>query len=218
MKLKYVIALTLTIFLMCAAPHHCLAKRATIYTSAKVESFGGYIFTGEMESVIQGPGECKIGKIIVDGMYNGEYPWIMRVYTDNSNYAGIAGTLNRLGPAGLVSTDGKFVIPIKLRCPNFAQNEWRNVPDINQAGYRNYLPSSPKRRNVHSDLVIMGIDPRNAEWVAGPNNILFDADDNILGDITIETPFDIEFKAMFDSKSVKSNYTANIYVEIVPSP
>jgi len=217
MKLKLVLILML-IFAVCTVSQDCLAKRATVYTSAKVESFGGYVFSPEMESEITSTGECRVGKITVEGAYNGEYPWIMRVYTDNANYTGIGGSLRKQSPAGLVSSDGRFIVPLKVRCPNYAPSDWRYVPDINQDRYRNYIPSSPKHRNIYTDVVLMGIDPRNADWVSGSNSILFDADDNILGDTTIETPFDIEFKAYFDSKAVKSNYTANLYIEIVPSP
>jgi hypothetical protein len=64
----------------------------------------------------------------------------------------------------------------------------------------------------------MGIDPRNADWVSGGDRTLFTEDDNPLGDITLGTPFDIKFAAYFDEKSVKGNYTSNLYIELIPAP
>jgi hypothetical protein len=64
----------------------------------------------------------------------------------------------------------------------------------------------------------MAIDPRNEVWVSGENGALFDNDDNTLGDMTIETPFDIKFRTNCDERSVAANYTANLYIEIVACP
>jgi len=219
MKNKIFIAiLSFTVAAIAFSGDACLAKRAKIYTSAKVESFGNYSYEGSLNWVATSAGEFLIGELIVKGAYNEEYPWIMRIYTDNINYTGLAGSIRGKGPAGLVSTDGRFTIPIKVHCPNFGKDEWRIVPDINQPNYRNYLPSTPKIKSIYTDCILMGIDPRNADWVAGGNQILFDADDNIIGDMTISTPFDIRLKAKFDPTSVKANYTANLYIEIVPAP
>lgn len=196
----------------------CLAKRTNIPVTAKVNSFGTYSFAGKLTSQVKQPQEQEIGRITVLGTYNGEYPWLMRIYTDNTNYTGIAGAVKKQGPAGLVSTDGRFVIPLLVNTPNMGISQYLPIPDINQSKYKEYTPSKLNLPVEHTDRIIMGIDPRNEIWVAGENGTLFDADDNTLGDITIKTPFDIKLKAKFDEKSPASNYTANLYIEIIPCP
>ncbi len=218
MKTKIILVVCIITVSVVLCTNICLAKRVSIYTSAKVETFGSYSYEGSINNEIPYAGEQVIGTITVEGAYNGEYPWIMRVYTDNVNYTGIAGSIRSQNPAGLISTDGRFVIPLKVHCPNFAKSEWRTIPDINQPNYRNYLPSTPEIQSIYTDCIIMGIDPRNTDWVSGGNRILFDNDDNILGYTALATPFDIKFKANFDASSVKANYTANLYIEIVPAP
>lgn len=196
----------------------CLANRAIIPTRGKVNSFGTYSFIGKLDFDVKKPGEQEIGKIVIEGTYNGEYPWIMRVYTDNTNYTGIAGATKPLSPAGLVSTDGRFSIPLLIDAPIMMLTNYRAVPDINQAGYKQYIPDKLNRAMPYTDCVIMGIDPRNEIWVAGENNMLFDNDDNTIGDMTSVTPLEIKFLAKFDEKAVASNYTANLYIEIVTCP
>lgn len=193
------------------------ATRQEIYTTGAVTSFGTYSFTENINFLVTSPGEQEIGSIIVDGTYNGEYPWIIRVYTDNKQTGGVSeGFIQQTG-AGLVSSDGKFFIPIAINCPNFG-NEWLFVPDINDPGYQNYIPPSKVDERPYNECIIMGIDPRNANWVAGPDRILFSEDDNPLGDTTLETPFEIRIRANFDRKAVAGDYTANLYIEIIPAP
>ena len=95
------------------------------------------------------PGQQEIGKIVVDGLYNGEYPWIMRAYTD---------------------------------------------------------------------CVLMGIDPRNGSWVTGPDGLLYTADDNFLGDLTVATPFELLLQANIPAAAVQGEYDAVLYIEISPAP
>lgn len=217
MNKKIAFALLILLGWMSVLAPFCFAKRVLIPVTGKVNSFGTYSFIGSVEFDVKKPGEQEIGAITVEGAYNGEYPWIMRIYTDNNIYSGISGAVKAQNPAGLVSIDGRFVIPLFVNAPNM-DIHYKAVPDINQ---NNYKPYSPARLNApakYADCVIMGVDPRNEYWVAGDNGILFDEDDNAVGDITAPTPFDLKFKAGFDERAVASNYTANLYIEIVACP
>ena len=64
----------------------------------------------------------------------------------------------------------------------------------------------------------MGIDPRNAHWVAGQDALLFTEDDNVLGDITAATPFELTLRATVSPTTVQGNYDTILYIEIVPAP
>jgi len=211
----------LIILIICAvvlSAQQCLAKRVIIPTTAKVASFGTYSYAGRLECEIKQPGEQLVGTITVEGAYNGEYPWIMRIYTDNAGYAGIAGAAKRSNPAGLVSTDARFVIPLLLNVPNMGPSRYKEIPDINHPGYKTYVPDRLDEPPQHTECIIMAIDPRNEAWVAGDNGVLFDRDDNTLGDTTVPTPFDLKFRANFDEAAVAANYTANLYIELIACP
>ena len=195
-----------------------LANRAIIPARGKVNSFGAYSFIGKLDFDVKKPGEQEIGKIVIEGTYNGEYPWIMRVYTDNTNYTGISGAARTQSPAGLVSTDGRFSIPLLVDAPIMLMSNYRVIPDINQPGYKQYIPDKINRVMPYTDCILMGIDPRNEIWAAGENGLLFDNDDNAAGDMTSATPLEIKFNAKFDEKAVAANYTANLYIEIVTCP
>ncbi len=197
---------------------NCNASKTEVKTLGTVPSFGTYSFKGSLNFTIPKPGKFEIGKVTVLGTYNGAYPWIMRIYTDNTNFMPVAGSLTTKSKAGLISEDGQFTIPLEISCPNFGKNVWASIPDINDEGYKSYRPSKDPGIGEHTDRIIMGIDPRNADWVSGADRTLFTEDDNPLGDITLGTPFDIKFAAWFDEKSVKGNYTSNLYIELIPAP
>ncbi len=207
--------------LICSAlfwPEPCLAKRTIIPVSGKINSFGTYSFTGKLNFNIASSGEQEIGAVTVEGTYNGEYPWIMRVYTDNANYTPIAGSAGRQNPTGLISTDGKFTIPLFVNSPVMGISEYRFIPDINQKDYKPYAPGKLNQQIPYADCIVMAIDPRNELWVAGADATLFTYDDNVLGDLTMPTPFELKFKAKVNQQAVSSSYTANLYIEIVACP
>jgi hypothetical protein len=217
MNKKIFTILIVCVVILLAPP--CLAKRNIIPVSGKVNSFGTYSFIPKFNFEIKEPKEQDLGIITVQGTYNGEYPWIMRIYTDNTNYTGIATAARPQSPAGLISTDGRFSLPLKINIPNFGVEQYKTVPDINQPGYKPYTPAKLNGSITnYTDCVIMAIDPRNEMWVAGEDGVLFDNDDNTLGDITMETPFDIKFRTECDERAVAANYTANLYIEIVACP
>ena len=175
-----------------------------VYITGHVQSFGGYKTSEAVAFEIQQPGRQEIGQIVVSGLYNGEYPWVMRVYTDNLHYSGIGGAARPSSPAGLVSSDGQFVIPLYLNCPNFDPGQWRRIPDLGESEY--------------TDCIVMGIDPRNEAWVTGEDHLLYTADDNFLGDTTIKTPFEITLQADVPTSAVRGQYDTKLYIEIVAAP
>ena len=192
--------------------------RQEVYVSGTVQSFGGYTFTDSIRFNVADPGKKEIGTIVVNGIYNGEYPWIMRIYTDNLHFTGITGAIQRPSAGGLVSKDGRFTIPLEVRFSNFGTDVWRHLPDLNEPGQRPYHPSTEPGIVDYTDCILMGIDPRNATWVAGPDKVLFTDDDNALGDTTVPTPFEIGLRADIPATAVQGEYEAFLYIEIVPAP
>ena len=214
-----VVGLVLLPLVYCLLPvHFCLATKTEIRTVGTVTSFGTYSFRGNLHFNVTKPGKLEIGKITVFGTYNGPYPWILRIYTDNTNFMPPAGSLVVKSRAGLISEDGQFSIPLEVNCPNFGKDVWINVPDINDENYKPYKPPKEVGLADYTECIIMAIDPRNADWVSGGDRTLFTTDDNPLGDTTLATPFDIRFSAYFDEKSINGNYTSNLYIELVPAP
>ena len=208
----------LLVFFLLSSPAFASVKQE-VYVTGTVGSFGGYSFTQVVKFNAAKPGAAEAEPVLVNGTYNGEYPWIMRIYTDNLHFTGIAGAVRRLHPDGLVSEDGQFSIPLEVTCPNFGPGAWRRVPDINDPTYTPYQPlADPKGAASYTDVVLMGIDPRNAAWVAGPDGSLFTEDDNLLGDDSIPTPFPITLRANVPSTGVQGHYNTYLYIEIVPAP
>ena len=189
-----------------------------VYITGHVQSFGGYVFTEAVSFDVSKPGEQEIGRIVVDGVYNGEYPWVMRAYTDNLHYAGITGSIRSSSPAGLVSKDGLYVIPLSIHSPALGGDVQRRVPDLSEPGYLPYEPKPEPGEIGTTDCVLMGIDPRNGSWVSGPDGLLYTQDDNLLGDITVATPFELTLHANVSQTAARGAYDAVLYIEISPAP
>lgn len=195
------------------------AVRQEVYVTARVQSFGGYVMSEGLQCTIDKPGTQDAGSITVEGQYNGEYPWIMRIYTDNLHFIGVGGTLRSSSAAGLVSKDGRFALPLLVHCPGWGEGVFRRIPDISEAGYIPYQPSvEPTEAAKYTECVVMGIDPRNASWVAGADGILFTDDDNLIGDITVKTPFQLTLQVDAAGGTVQGSYDGFLYIEIVPAP
>ena len=200
-----------------------------VYISCTVASFGGYVFKGYINAPANKPGENVIGYIDVEGAANEPYPWIMRVYTDNRNYQGTAGAIHQKEtPQGLVRQGGGN-LPIRFKTPNTG-DEWVYIPDINNENRLSYFavrdmgPGATIPSGTTKDTLLMGIDPRNAEWVAGPDSILFTDDDNLYGDISIGTPFKINLQVILpkDPQEIKKipagKYSTKLIFEIISEP
>lgn len=66
-----------------------------------------------------------------------DQPFFIRIYTDNaSRYHGVKDAIHRISPAGLVSEDGKYVIPLKTWNLNYG-------PDIQETGWDATLAGPP---------------------------------------------------------------------------
>lgn len=210
------LAMTVTVIILLVPSVY--ASRTEIMSRATVLSFGTYSFEGTLAGDIRTQGICELGSIKVKGVYNGPYPWIMRIYTDNLNYIGIGGAFEMESPAGLISKDGKYKLPLQANCLNWGPDEWLRIPDLNDPGYKAYSPAPEVGAGTYAERIIMGIDPRNADWVSGRDRVLFTGDDNYLGDITLETPFEIKFRTKVGRNTPMGNYEGRIYIEIVPAP
>jgi hypothetical protein len=203
---------------------HCSLSTANastqqeVHITGQVQPFGGYRFTEAVSFEITGPGKQEIGRITVEGLYNGEYPWILRVYTDNLHFFGIGGALRTSSPAGLVSQDGQFTLPLFIQTPNSGEDEWRRIPDAGEPGYLPYAPQPEPGETAYTDCVVLGIDPRNGSWVAGPDRRLYTGDDNFLGDLTVQTPFEMVLQAHVAPSAVRAQYETTLYFEIVAAP
>ena len=208
--------LILVIGVLSVPPAH--ASRTEIIARATVRSFGTYSFEGVLVGDIRKPGICELGTITVKGTYNGPYPWIMRIYTDNVNYIGIGGGFGIEGSAGLISKDSKYKLPLEANCLNWGEEEWLRIPDLNDPGYKQYAPAKDVGTGTYSERIIIAIDPRNADWVSGRDRVMFTADDNPLGDITLETPFEIKFRTKIGPNTPNGNYGSRVYIEIISAP
>ncbi len=189
-----------------------------VYVTGTVESFGGYSFTEALGLAIDKPGRQEVGVITVEGVYNGEYPWIMRIYTDNFHFTGIGGAVRPANPAGLVSRDGRFAIPLQVHGPLDDEGIWRRIPDLSDPDYLPYQPDPELGPVVYTDRVLMGIDPRNGPWVVGPDGLLFTDDDSLLGDFTVRTPCEILIRAEVDATAAPGSYETFLYIETLPAP
>jgi hypothetical protein len=208
----------LGIFLVLSIPCEA-AKRVDVFATGTVHSFGEYSVSGDVNFDAVSPGRVEIGRIKVEGAYNGPYPWIMRVYTENSHFQGIAGSILPQNRTGLVSKDGRYTVPLEINTPQHSRDKFITVPDISDPDYIPYTPApQPNEASFYSDIIVIGVDPRNAIWVAGQDQFLHTDDDNTLGDLTLPTPFELFLKATFDEVTAQAEYVARLIIEVVSSP
>ena len=208
----------LLLLVLLQSPCGWASVQQEVQITGHVQPFGGYVFTESVTFKITKPGKQEIGVIVVDGLYNGEYPWIMRAYTENLHVSGIGGSLHVPPPAGLVSEDGQFVVPLFISSPSFGAEGGRRIPDLSEPEYMPYAPDPDPGHASYTDCILLGIDPRNGAWVAGPDGLLHTADDNFIGDNTVATPFEMVLQADVPPSAVRGKYTATLYIEIVSAP
>jgi len=158
--------------------------------------------------------------------------WYMRIYTDNTTrFKGIENAVHIASPAGLVSSDGKYVIPLKIWCLNFP-------PDDQEMGWDTTLSGAPP---VDDDTYWKGpmLDngKRNedkAAWLRIPDysemtsdrgtwrNLIgqditdtqYVTDVSRTGDFTLSSPFSAYLATETDPTSVKGSYSCNLILEI----
>jgi len=178
-----------------------------------------------------------------------DQPWYMRIYTDNAaRYKGIEGAIygsrkvyttskirvaasSEGGVSGLVSSDGKHTLPLKVWCLNFG-------PDWDEIGWNPTLLGPPpvnddyvwigpqldngKRDTDRSvwmwipDYSGMSADKRTWRRLIGqdPYDNEFVTDNNPTGDFTLDSPFDIYLATETSSSTVIGKYTGKLIVEI----
>jgi len=178
-----------------------------------------------------------------------DHPWYMRIYTDNAaKYRGIDDAIynNRRafftskiwvrthvenGPAGLVSSDGKYTLPLRIWCLNYG-------PDVEEMGWSTTILGPPpvnddyvwkgpllddgKRDNDRRawlwipDYTDMTSDRRTWRSLIGrdPYNANYVTDSNPGGDFTLDNPFDIYLATEASALTVMGKYTGKLILEI----
>ncbi len=161
-----------------------------------------------------------------------DQPFSIRIYTNNATrFRGIPGALRRSSPAGLVSHDGRYVIPLKVWNLNYG-------PDIQKTGWDAILAGPPPvdnddfwigppllegHRNLGSaswvrvpDLLDMTADPVSWRRLIGqePHDTRFVTDSNPTGDITLKNPFTFYLATDAGASAVEGTYSAMLVVEL----
>jgi len=159
-------------------------------------------------------------------------PWYVRIYTDNfTKYKGIKGAVTKDSPGGLVSSDGKYTIPLRVWCLNFP-------PEDQELGWDSTLSGPPP---VDDDTYWKGpiLDSgerfeNKAAWIRIPDysemtadrgtwrNLIgqdfydtqYRTDTNQTGDFTLKSPFSVYFATETNPASVKGNYSARLIIEL----
>lgn len=178
-----------------------------------------------------------------------DQPWYMRIYTDNSaKYKGIEGAIYRNrrwivtskiwnrssveeSPAGLISGDGKYKLPLKVWCLNYGP-DWDEIgwsatllgpPPVNDDYvWKGPLLDDGKRDTDRAawswipDYTDMTADKRTWRRLIGqdPYNKEFVSDNNPTGDFTLDSPFDIYLATEASPTTVIGKYSGKLIVEI----
>ena len=162
-----------------------------------------------------------------------DQPFYIRVYTDNAaRHRGVPGAIRRSGPAGLVSSDGRYTIPIKIWTANFG-------PDVQETGWDSNiigpppvdddtswigpLLTTPGEREVGAvawtripDFSEMSSDPSSWRRLIGqnPDDTRFVTDTNRTGDFTLPSPITAYVATETGPTSVAGTYSATLIVEL----
>ena len=161
-----------------------------------------------------------------------DQPFSIRIYTDNATrYEGIPHSLRKVSPAGLVSLNGRYVIPVKCWSLNFG-------PDVQESGWDGTLAGPPPvddddlwlgppllegKRNLDSamwvripDLVDMTPNPITWRRLIGQDQYdnRFASDANSTGDFTLRSPFSLYLATEAGPTSVEGSYATTLVVEL----
>lgn len=159
-------------------------------------------------------------------------PWFMRMYTDNSTrYKGIPNAIYHGSPAGLVSADGHYTIPLKVWCLNYPPEEqemgwsgtlsgpppvdddayWRGPMLDDGTRYESKVSWAriPDYSEMTSDRgtwrVLIGQDQYDEQYAT---------DTNPTGDLTLDSPFSTYLALETSPTAVKGNYSCELIVEL----
>ncbi|MBI3333098.1 MAG: hypothetical protein HYZ93_03285 [Candidatus Omnitrophica bacterium] len=161
-----------------------------------------------------------------------DVPFSIRIYTDNAaRYRGVPGAIEKTATGGLVSMDGRHVIPLKVWSLNFG-------PDIQETGWDAALAGPPPvdeddfwigpplledRRSFGSaawvrvpDLAEMTANPLSWRRLIGqePHDTRFASDSNVTGDFTLRSPFTFYLATETGPTAVEGQYAATLIVEL----
>jgi len=174
-----------------------------------------------------------------------DQPWYMRIYTDNhKRYKGIDGAIysgrvatqgsygaDAMGsPAGLVSSDGKYTLPLKVWCLNFG-------PDVEDGWDPNLLGPPPVKEDYYwkGPLLDTGKrDPQRVGWQwipdymdmttdtmtwrrligQDPFSSFYVSDSNPTGDFTLPSPFQVFIAYETSPTAVVGKYSTDLIIEI----
>lgn len=161
-----------------------------------------------------------------------QHPFNIRIYTDNAaRFNGIPGALRRPAMGGLLSDDGRYVIPLKIWSLNFG-------PDIQGTGWDVALAGPPPveedtywrgprlltgERNPNAaswvrvpDLAEMTANPLSWRRLIGqdPFDSRFVSDSNRTGDFTLKSPFTFYLATEAGPTAVEGHYSTELIVEL----
>jgi hypothetical protein len=174
-----------------------------------------------------------------------DQPWYMRIYTDNhKRYKGIddaiysgrvatqgSGGADAMGsPAGLVSSDGKYAIPLKVWCLNYG-------PDVEEGWDPTLMGPPPVKEDYYWKGPLLDNQKRDAsrvawEWIPDyidmtadnntwrkligqdPYDTHYVSDANPTGDFTLASPFQIFLAYETSPTAVEGKYWTDLIIEI----
>lgn len=174
-----------------------------------------------------------------------DQPWYIRVYTDNHKrfksidgaiYSGRVATQGGGGadaigsPAGLVSSDGKYVIPLKAWCSNFGpdvEDGWDDTlmgpPPVKEDYYwKGPLLDNQKRDTQRvawqwiPDYIDMTADHTTWRKLIGQDSFssFYVSDSNPTGDFTLPSPFQMFIAYETSPTAVEGKYWTDLIIEI----
>ena len=159
-------------------------------------------------------------------------PWYLRIYTDNATrYKGIKESVYTDSPAGLVSSDGRYTIPLRVWCLNYPPEDqemgWDSTlsgpPPVDDDTYWKgpLLDSGERFENKAGWLRIPDYNEMTADrgtWRNLIGQAIYDTQYathvNPTGDFTLKNPFSVYFATETTPTSVKGNYSCRLIVEI----
>ncbi len=164
-----------------------------------------------------------------------DQPFVVRIYTDNAaRYHGVPGSLHRISPAGLVSLDGRYVIPMKIWNLNYG-------PDIQETGWDAALAGPPPVEDdnawIGPPLLEGGRHTDGTSWVRvkdrldvaaapfgwsrgdgmigqDPHDNRYATDKNPIGEFTLTSPFTFYLATEGGPTAVEGSYAATLIVEL----
>lgn len=164
-----------------------------------------------------------------------DQPFVVRLYTDNAaRYRGVPNALRRGSPAGLLSMDGRYTIPLKFWTLNHGpetqvtgwdsslagpppvddDDAWRGAPLLE--GKRNFDMAAWIRLKDLSEMVAAPFGWSRGEGLIGqdPHDVRYAVDRNVTGDFTLSSPFTLYLATEAGPTAVEGVYSATLIVEL----